>query len=288
MTDSVAPSHRPHPAPAAPELVDGDLNASPLPRPGSRLLRGAIAASAVTAVGVIALVTPGLAQASGTGTAAPQPARATVAAGTVESFAARGTSTDRDAVRESLTETGVADAAEARTAFLTAQGQQVATTQQQVALASRASGLDETATQIRVEGERLRSLTFFKPTDGGITSPWGMRLHPILRYVRMHGGVDMGGACGQPIWAARDGVVTDVSSGSQSGRQVRLDHGAETGERIETAYLHMQSIGVKVGQEVKRGEKIGTVGSTGLSTACHLHFAVYSNGDNVDPQRYLG
>lgn len=256
---------------------------------GSRFVKGGIAFSAVAAVCVLTLAAPGLAQAAGRSSQSGSPTpTTTAAAGTVESFAVRGSSTDRDAVREGLSDESVADAVGARSETLSNQAQTVAASQQQAALVTRASGLDTTATQIRAESDRLLSLTFFKPTDGGITSEWGMRLHPILRYTRMHAGVDMGGACGQPIWAARDGVVAGVSSGSQSGNQVRLDHGSDTGEHVETAYLHMQSIQVKVGQTVKRGERIGTVGNTGLSTACHLHFAVYANGDNVNPRTYLG
>lgn len=127
------------------------------------------------------------------------------------------------------------------------------------------------------------------PTAGSIGSPWGMRRHPILGYVRMHGGVDIGGASGQPIYAAADGVVTKAAYGynSGSGNNVRIDHGMLGGKDLETAYLHMLTLKVKVGQQVKRGQLIGTVGSTGLSTAPHLHFSVYVSGVNSNPARYL-
>lgn len=263
--------------------------AQPVVRP-SRFARGAIAVSAVTAVSLLAFAAPGLALASVTGKAVPSPVPTTAAPspGSVAAFAARGTSTDRDAVRESLSESSVQEAAGARSEALSAQGEQVVTTQQEAAVATRASGLDATSTQIKAESDRLLSFTFFKPTDGGITSEWGMRYHPILHYTRMHAGLDMGGACGQPIWAARDGVVTQTSSGSQSGNEIRIDHGSDSGSHVETAYLHMQSFAVKAGDKVKRGQVIGWVGSTGLSTACHLHFAVYDNGENVNPRPFLG
>lgn len=282
-------AHAPRPRRAVEEPDEFFAVASPefFVTRASRFARGTIAVTAVTAASLLAFVAPGLAQASGVGTPAPTRASGAVVAGSVESFAARGTSTDRDTVRESLSQEAVADAATARSAALAAQGELVASTQQEAAVATRATGLDTTTTRIKAESDRLLSLQFLKPTDGGITSEWGMRFHPILHYTRLHAGIDMGGACGQPIWAARDGVVTDVSSGSQSGNQVRLDHGRETGEQVETAYLHMQTISVKVGQSVKRGDVIGSVGNTGLSTACHLHFAVYADGENVDPRRYL-
>lgn len=253
------------------------------PLHASRILRAGFAASAVGAVAALSFLAPGLAQATA-GSASQSGDDNLVSA---EVFASRSGSTDRSARRAMSSPESLADAVGARSAALSAQGEQVVTQRQQTAVANRAAGLDSASTQIRAESERLLSLAFFKPTDGEITSEWGMRRHPILRYTRMHAGVDMGGACGQPIWAARDGVVTDVSSGAQSGNQVRIDHGSDSGQRVETAYLHMERIDVKVGDEVKRGQVIGTVGNTGLSTSCHLHFATYANGDNVNPRIFL-
>nr|WP_269779385.1 M23 family metallopeptidase [Propioniciclava soli] len=116
-----------------------------------------------------------------------------------------------------------------------------------------------------------------------------MRLHPILHYTRLHGGADIGGAVGAPIYAVLDGVVTKAASGynSGSGNNVRIDHGTVDGEALETAYLHMDSFIVAEGETVKRGQLIGYVGNTGLSTAPHLHFSVYVNGVNSDPAPYL-
>lgn len=128
------------------------------------------------------------------------------------------------------------------------------------------------------------------PTAGSIGSRWGMRKHPILGYTRMHGGVDIGGRVGQPIYAAEDGVVTKAAHGhnSGSGNNVRIDHGKLSGKSVETAYLHMSKISVKAGQKVRRGQVIGTVGNTGLSTSPHLHFSVYLNGANSNPAPWLG
>ncbi|MBB1494461.1 M23 family metallopeptidase [Propioniciclava sp. MC1683] len=132
-------------------------------------------------------------------------------------------------------------------------------------------------------------MKFFWPTEGEISSPWGMRLHPILRYTRLHGGADIGGAVGAPIYAVADGVVTKAAQGYNggSGNNVRIDHGQMDGQNIETSYLHMNSISVSDGQKVKKGQQIGTVGNTGLSTAPHLHFSVYVNGANSDPAPFL-
>ena len=146
-----------------------------------------------------------------------------------------------------------------------------------------------TTSAIDAEAERLASIKFFWPTEGGINSPWGPRLHPILKYTRLHGGADIGGAVGAPIYAVADGVVTKAATGYNggSGNNVRIDHGVMEGEAIETSYLHMNSLDVSVGQKVKKGQKIGSVGSTGLSTAPHLHFSVYVHGVNSDPAPYL-
>ena len=146
-----------------------------------------------------------------------------------------------------------------------------------------AKGSAGTATAAR-SGARLAF-----PAQGTIGSPWGMRMHPILKYKRMHGGVDIGGRSGQPLYAAEDGVVTKAARGhnSGSGNNVRIDHGTLAGQAVETAYLHMDSISVKVGQKVKRGQVIGTMGSTGLSTGPHLHFSLYLNGANSNPAPWL-
>ena len=116
-----------------------------------------------------------------------------------------------------------------------------------------------------------------------------MRLHPILRYKRLHGGVDIGGVPGAPIYAALDGTVTGAATGHNNGfgNNIRINHGQVNGERLETTYLHMTSLDVAAGDRVTRGQRIGTVGSTGLSTSPHLHFSVYADGANSDPAPYL-
>lgn len=130
---------------------------------------------------------------------------------------------------------------------------------------------------------------FLMPTAGAMTSGWGLRMHPILGYVRLHDGQDIGGVCGQDVYAARSGTVTRAASGYNggSGNNVRIDAGQINGKRIETGYLHLNRFIVTVGQRVTKGQVIGYVGSTGLSTACHLHFSVYENGIGVDPASYL-
>lgn len=156
------------------------------------------------------------------------------------------------------------------------------------AINERRTALNLTSNDISAENARLKEANkFFWPTTGTIGSPWGMRMHPILHYTRMHAGVDIGGACGQPIWATHAGVVTAVGYNGGAGNEVKIDHGNVGGTNFTTTYMHMSKTQVTVGQKVLRGQQIGLVGNTGLSTSCHLHFEVYANGQNVNPATYL-
>jgi murein DD-endopeptidase MepM/ murein hydrolase activator NlpD len=119
----------------------------------------------------------------------------------------------------------------------------------------------------------------FAPVAGRITSPFGMRRHPILGYTRMHGGVDFGARWGSPIHAASAGVVSFAGRHGGHGNYVRLDHGGGLG----TGYAHMSRIAVSPGMHVQAGQVIGYVGSTGLSTGPHLHFEAYRNGQRINP-----
>lgn len=126
-------------------------------------------------------------------------------------------------------------------------------------------------------------------TLGSPTSPFGQRYHPILRTWRLHNGIDIGNRAGEPILAAESGTVTTVARDSSSGLYVKIDHGTVAGTpRVGTGYLHMASTTLSRGQWVARGQVIGYVGSTGLSTGPHLHFIVYESGTPVNPEKYLG
>ncbi len=186
----------------------------------------------------------------------------------------------------------LSDLAAERAQQLSESGEDIVATQQDAALDVRTSALSGDATMISKEIERLKSLgKFLWPTEGGVGSPFGYRMHPILHYMRLHDGDDIGGKCGQPIYAAQTGVVVKAAGGGYnggSGNNVRIDHGNINGVNVETAYLHMTSFVVKVGERVDKGQLIGHVGSTGLSTACHLHFSVYKNGRGSDPMEYIG
>lgn len=126
---------------------------------------------------------------------------------------------------------------------------------------------------------------FAKPVIPAIVvSGYGPRLHPILGYVRNHDGLDFDANFGEPIYASAPGIVQIASSFGGYGETVVLDHG----NGLLTLYAHMSVIGTEVGDEIKRGDVIGFIGSTGLSTGPHLHFEVWIDGRNaVDPLLYL-
>jgi len=117
------------------------------------------------------------------------------------------------------------------------------------------------------------------PVFGRITSGFGLRRHPILGYTRMHAGIDFAAAYGSPIYATSDGLVTYAGWHGGHGNFVRLDNGGGLG----TGYGHMSRIAVSPGSRVRRGQVIGYVGSTGLSTGAHLHYEMYRNGVPVNP-----
>ncbi len=120
-----------------------------------------------------------------------------------------------------------------------------------------------------------------------ITSRQGPRVHPITGEYKNHGGTDIGASYGSAIYAADSGKVVSSSDGWNGGwgNYVMIDHG----NGMQTLYAHMSSRAVSVGQTVKRGQTIGYVGSTGMSTGPHLHFEMYVNGARIDPQtKYPG
>jgi len=118
-----------------------------------------------------------------------------------------------------------------------------------------------------------------RPVSGPITSTFGLRVHPILRFARMHKGVDYGAGWGSPITAAADGQVVRAGWSGGYGRQVRIAHAGG----LVTSYSHMSRIVALEGGLVRRGELIGYVGSSGLSTGPHLHFEVLRGGVAVNP-----
>ncbi len=118
-----------------------------------------------------------------------------------------------------------------------------------------------------------------RPANGPIRSRFGYRYHPILGYSRLHTGVDIGAGSGSPVFAAAGGEVFSTGWRGGYGKCIIVLHG----DGVSTLYAHLSRIDVRSGQPVERGQRIGAVGSTGLSTGPHLHFEVRRNGVPVNP-----
>jgi len=117
-----------------------------------------------------------------------------------------------------------------------------------------------------------------------LASGFGLRIHPIYKVKKMHTGIDFAAAIGTPIYATADGVIDKLDvSFSGYGKMLEIDHGFG----YRTRYAHMHGFAVRQGQKVKRGDLIGYVGDTGLSTAPHLHYEVFVNGIHANPVHYF-
>ncbi|WP_375250775.1 M23 family metallopeptidase [Sphingomonas sp.] len=129
-------------------------------------------------------------------------------------------------------------------------------------------------------GQYERQGAMGMPVAGRVTSTFGMRMHPLLGFMRMHKGMDIGAPYGSPIYAAIDGVVQFAGRSGGYGNFVKLAHAGG----LATGYGHMSRIAVSPGARVRRGQVIGYVGSTGISTGPHLHWEVWRNGRPVNPR----
>jgi murein DD-endopeptidase MepM/ murein hydrolase activator NlpD len=119
--------------------------------------------------------------------------------------------------------------------------------------------------------------------NASLTSGFGMRTHPVLGGRRGHKGVDLAMPTGTPIYATADGVISKAEWFSSYGLYIALEHGGN----IQTRYGHMSRLNVAAGQQVRKGDLIGYVGSTGRSTGPHLHYEVRIGGVAVNPVPYM-
>ena len=145
---------------------------------------------------------------------------------------------------------------------------------------------DEYLAKLALQGENPPSdATWVTPVSGyKLTSPFGMRLHPVLGYYRMHNGIDMACAQGTPIYATRAGKVTRTAyQAGGAGNYVSINHL----DGFSSIYMHMTHYVVSAGQTVAQGQLIGYVGSTGISTGPHLHFGISYAGTYVNPLAYI-
>ncbi|WGV25492.1 murein hydrolase activator EnvC family protein [Halotia branconii] len=154
---------------------------------------------------------------------------------------------------------------------------------QQKIAAARAREEAQTKTNSRTSIIIHGTGMFTYPSDAPTSSPFGWRMHPVLRYRRFHAGLDFAASYGSTIRAADSGTVIFAGWYGGYGRAVIINHG----KGITTLYGHSSELLVFEGQAVQRGQAIAAVGSTGLSTGPHLHFEVRRNGTPVNPADYL-
>lgn len=124
------------------------------------------------------------------------------------------------------------------------------------------------------------------PSNARVTSEFGYRVHPILGVGRLHAGMDIGAHCGEPIYAAASGTIIANTYNSVAGNKVMIDHGVVNGVNLVTTYHHLERFARDTGP-VNRGDVVGYSGTTGGSTACHLHFETHESGNKVNPRKWL-
>jgi murein DD-endopeptidase MepM/ murein hydrolase activator NlpD len=132
--------------------------------------------------------------------------------------------------------------------------------------------------------QRSVSVPSRMPLEGAsLTSGFGMRTHPVLGGRRQHAGIDLAAPTGTPVYATADGVIGRADWYSSYGLYISINHGAS----METRYAHLSRLAVAAGDNVKKGDLIGYVGSTGRSTGPHLHYEVRVEGLAVNPIPYM-
>ena len=146
--------------------------------------------------------------------------------------------------------------------------------------------MNEMYEKAKEKADQLKSRPAIQPIENKdltyTAAGFGYRMHPIYRTKRFHEGMDFAAPVGTPVRATGDGMVIETQPKSAQGLKIVIDH--DYG--YKTVYSHLESFSVKKGQKVTRGQIIGKVGSTGMSTAPHLHYEVHKNGKPVDPINY--
>ncbi len=151
----------------------------------------------------------------------------------------------------------------------------------------QSKSLDKVYEMARKKEKMLASIPAIMPVAGKdltrVASGYGMRIHPIFKVRRMHTGMDFTAAKGSDIYSTGDGVVEVVKSELGGyGKHIIINHGYG----YQSLYAHMVRFNVRPGQKIKRGDLIGFIGSTGTSTAPHLHYEVIKNGEKINPANF--
>ena len=151
----------------------------------------------------------------------------------------------------------------------------------------QSKAMNDMLEKVNEKSEQLRTRPAIQPVENKdltkTAAGFGMKMHPFHRTQMPHDGIDFAAPAGTPVKATGDGEVVETTNTGHRGVKVVIDHGYG----YKTLYAHLEKFTVKKGQKVKRGDVIGTVGSSGLSTAPHLHYEVHKNGKPVNPINYF-
>ena len=154
-----------------------------------------------------------------------------------------------------------------------------------VELSVQSYSFDTIADLVGKKSDMLRCIPAIRPLPNiyEVQSGFGYRYHPILKVLRPHTGIDITAKKGTPVYATADGVVSREQPGGGYGQVIVINHGYS----YQTLYAHLSKKAVKPGEKVVRGQIIGYVGSTGISTGSHLHYEVIKGGKKVNPVHYF-
>jgi murein DD-endopeptidase MepM/ murein hydrolase activator NlpD len=154
-------------------------------------------------------------------------------------------------------------------------------------LVVESKSLDEITALAEKKQKLLKAIPAIQPLKNEdlsrVSAGYGMRWHPILKIKRMHKGMDFAAPVGAEVYATGDGVIEKASRGHGYGKKIEIDHGFG----YETDYAHLSEFNVRRGDKVKRGEVIGYIGNSGLSTGSHLHYEIRKNDKPINPVNYF-
>ena len=148
---------------------------------------------------------------------------------------------------------------------------------------SREESLSELEKLLHTKKEMLTHTPSIWPAMGWVTSGFGFRTNPFTGLTQMHEGLDISNRMGTPVVATAEGIISDTGNDLVHGKLLVISHGFG----MTTRYSHLSKVVVRVGQKVKRGDKVAEVGMTGRTTGPHLHYEVKLNGIPVNPMRYV-
>ena len=148
---------------------------------------------------------------------------------------------------------------------------------------SREESLSELEKLLQSKKEMLAHTPSIWPVQGWVTSGFGFRINPFTGLNQMHEGMDISNRVGTPLITPADGIISDIGNDWIFGKILVISHGFG----MTTRYAHLNKVLVRIGQKVKRGDKIAEVGTSGRTTGPHLHYEVRLNGVPVNPMRYI-